>query len=171
MSAVVVGLVILAAFCVSFGLTWTVRRYALRSNLLDHPNERSLHEDFTFLPRPEDRTELGDEAFDGWDKSVEMDYVTRLKGIYLGDRLVQFGDERGEFEREDVAVGRAEYEGNYIMTLDVGDGSEPEIYEGRAIFVIVEANQGWMLLSWEDVDVIGTNPTSGYLRGTLRGVE
>ena len=133
--------------------------------------ERSLHEDFTFLPRPEDRTELGDEAFDGWDKSVEMDYVTRLKGIYLGDRLVQFGDERGEFEREDVAVGRAEYEGNYIMTLDVGDGSEPEIYEGRAIFVIVEANQGWMLLSWEDVDVIGTNPTSGYLRGTLRGVE
>lgn len=44
MSAVVVGLVILVGFCASFGLTWAVRRYALRSNLLDHPNERSLHE-------------------------------------------------------------------------------------------------------------------------------
>lgn len=133
--------------------------------------ERSLHEDFTFIPRPEDRVELGDEVFDGWDKAVEMAYLTRLKGIYLGDRLVQFGDENGEFEREDIAVGRAEFEGDYVMTLDTGDGSEPEVYEGRAIFIIVEANQGWMLLSWEDVEVIGTNPTSGYLRGTLRGAE
>jgi UDP-N-acetylmuramyl pentapeptide phosphotransferase/UDP-N-acetylglucosamine-1-phosphate transferase len=28
----------------SFGLTWLIRRYALRSQMLDRPNERSLHE-------------------------------------------------------------------------------------------------------------------------------
>jgi len=133
--------------------------------------ERSLHDDFTFIPRPEDRSNLGDEVFDGWNKEVEMAFLTRLKGIYLGERLIQFGDENMVFEREDVSVGRAEFEGDYVMTLDLGDGSDPEIYEGRAIFIIVEANQGWMLLSWEDVDVIGSNPTSGYLRGTLRGTE
>lgn len=133
--------------------------------------ERSLHEDFTFIPRPEDRSNQGDEVFDGWNKEVEMAFLTRLKGIYLGDRLIQFGDENMVFEREDISVGRAEFEGDYVMTLDPGDGSELEIYEGRAIFIIVEANQGWMLLSWEDIDVIGTNPTSGYLRGTLRGTE
>ena len=133
--------------------------------------ERSLHEDFTFIPRPEDRSNLGDEVFDGWDKEVEMAFLTRLKGIYLGERLIQFGDENMVFEREDISVGRAEFEGDYVMTLDPGDGSDPEVYEGRAIFIIVEANQGWMLLSWEDIDVIGSNPTSGYIRGTLRGTE
>lgn len=133
--------------------------------------ERSLNEDFTFIPRPEDRSNLGDEVFDGWNKEIEMAFLTRLKGIYAGERQIRFGDENTEFEREDVSVGRAEYEGNYVMTLDPGDGSEPEVYEARAIFVIIEANQGWMLLSWEDVDVIGSNPTSGYLRGTLRGAE
>ena len=133
--------------------------------------ERSLHDDFVFIPRPEDRDNLGAAVFEGWDKQVEMAFLTRLKGIYLGDRLIQFGDENMQFEREDISVGRAEFEGNYVMTLDPGDGSEPEIYEGRAIFIIIEDNQGWMLLSWEDVDVIGSNPTSGYLRGTLRGVE
>ncbi len=133
--------------------------------------ERSLHEDFVFIPRPEDRDNLGEEVFEGWNKEVEMAFLTRLKGIYIGERLIQFGDENMVFEREDITVGRAEFEGDYVMTLDLGDGSDPEIYEGRAIFIIVEANQGWMLESWEDVDVIGTNPTSGYLRGTLRGVE
>ncbi len=133
--------------------------------------ERSLHEDFVFIPRPEDRDNLGADVFEGWDKGVEMAFLTRLKGVYLGERLIQFGDENMVFEREDITVGRAEFEGDYVMTLDPDDGSDPEIYEGRAIFIIVEANQGYMLLSWEDVDVIGSNPTSGYLRGTLRGVE
>ncbi|MCK4350550.1 MAG: hypothetical protein KAX13_06810, partial [Candidatus Krumholzibacteria bacterium] len=49
--------------------------------------ERSLHENITFIPRPEDRSNLGDEVFDGWNKEVEMAFLTRLKGIYLGERL------------------------------------------------------------------------------------
>ena len=131
--------------------------------------ERSLAESFTFIPLPEDVAALGSEAFEGWDKAVEMEMLNRLKGIFLGERAIQFGDENMVFEREDVEVGFAEFEGEYVMTLDPGEGSEAEIYAGRAIFYLEKGTQGWILTKWEDIDVSGSFPSSGYLRGTLRG--
>jgi hypothetical protein len=101
-----------------------------------------------------------------------MEMLTRLKGIFLGERQVQFGDENMVFEREDIdvpATGFAEFEGVYLMTLDPGDGSPVEYYAGKAVFYLEKQTQGWMLTKWEDIDVSGSYATSGYLRGTLRG--
>ena len=130
--------------------------------------ERSLDPSYTFVPRPEDEAALGSDVFANWTKNVELDVITRLKGEYLGERTVQFGDENLTFERESIEVGKAEFEGDYEIVLNRKDGSK-ETYAGKAIFYIEETTQGWVLKKWEDIDVSGTNPTSGYLRGTLRG--
>jgi len=131
--------------------------------------ERSLDQNFTFIPLQEDVSALGSEVFDGWNKEIEMGMLTRLKGIFLGERTIQFGDENMVFDREDELPGRWEFEGEYVITLDPGDGSPIETYAGRAIFILEKQSQGWMLTRWEDIDVSGSFPTSGYLRGTLRG--
>ena len=131
--------------------------------------ERSLDQNFIFIPLPEDVSALGSEVFEGWNKEIEMEMLTRLKGIFLGERAIQFGDENMVFDREDELLGRWEFEGEYIITLDPGDGSPIETYSGRAIFYLEKQTQGWMLTKWEDIDVSGSFPTSGYLRGTLRG--
>ena len=131
--------------------------------------ERSLDQNFTFIPLPEDVVALGSEAFEGWNKEIEMEMLNRLKGIFLGERAIQFGDEDMVFDREDEYSGRWEFEGEYIITLDPGDGSDVETYAGRAIFYLEKMTQGWMLTKWEDIDVSGSFPSSGYLRGILRG--
>ena len=133
--------------------------------------ERSLADVFTFTPRDQDRLNFPDGTFDNWTKSVELDVLTRIKGDYQGERTAQFGDENGQFEREDVQVGWAEYEGQYRWTLDPGDGSEPEIYAGTAVFYLEEGTSGWVIVRWEDIDVIGSYPTSGNLRGTFRAAN
>lgn len=133
--------------------------------------ERSLADEFSFTPRDQDRSNFPDGTFDDWVKGVEMDILTRMKGDYQGERTAQYGDENGQFEREDVQVGWAEYEGQYRWTLDPGDGSEPEIYAGTAVFYLEEGTSGWILVRWEDIDVIGSYPTSGNLRGTFRAAN
>ena len=133
--------------------------------------ERSLADEFTFIPRDQDRLQFPDGTFDAWTAAVELDVVTRIKGDYQGERIAQFGDENGQFEKEDVQVGWAEYEGQYSWTLDRGDGSEPEVYSGIARFFIEEGTSGWVLVKWEDIDVIGSYPTSGNLRGTFRAAN
>ncbi|UCF04228.1 MAG: hypothetical protein JSV33_09770 [bacterium] len=131
--------------------------------------ERILHPSFTFVPRLEDEMELGSEVFEGWDKDVELEVITRLKGEYQGERKVQFGDENGVFDRESIEVGRAEFEGPYMFVLDRSDGSPPDTLSGKAIFYVEKLTQGWVLKTWEDIDVNGNYSTSGYLRGSLRG--
>jgi len=133
--------------------------------------ERSLADEFTFIPRDQDRLQFPDGTFDAWTAAVELDVVTRIKGDYQGERVATFGDENGQFEKEDVQVGWAEYEGLYSWTLDRGDGSEPEVYSGTARFFIEEGTSGWVLVKWEDIDVIGSYPTSGNLRGTFRAAN
>lgn len=44
MTAMVLAALLVPGFAVAWLLTAAVRRYALRSNLIDHPNERSSHE-------------------------------------------------------------------------------------------------------------------------------
>lgn len=133
--------------------------------------ERSLADEFTFIPRDQDRNSFPSGTFDNWTKEVEMDVITRVKGDYQGERVAQFGDEDGNFPKEDIQVGWAEFEGPYRWTLDRGDGSDPEVYTGTARFFILEGTSGWVLVKWEDVDVIETYPTSGNLRGTFRAAS
>lgn len=143
----------------------------LRSGLAENSSsnyERSLDEGFTFIPRDEDVVQLGEEAFADWTKDIELRVISRLKGDFIGKRQVQFGDEDGVFDREDIQVGRAEFEGPYVITLDAGDGSPEQVYAGKAVFVIEQKSQGWVITIWEDVDISGNFATSSYLRGSLR---
>ncbi len=77
--------------------------------------ERSLAEEFVFIARPQDWPDAP-----AWGKTEELDFLTRVKGEYPAAREILFGDENMTFERENVDVGRAEYEGLYVITLDPG---------------------------------------------------
>ncbi|MDD3643239.1 MAG: hypothetical protein PHQ19_07255, partial [Candidatus Krumholzibacteria bacterium] len=66
--------------------------------------ERSLADDFAFVPREQDRLQFPDGTFDNWTKEIEMEILDRIKGDYQGDRASQFGDENGAFPKEDIRV-------------------------------------------------------------------
>lgn len=134
----------------------------------DSNYEMSLGTDFTFIPRDADLAQLGAAAFADWTKEIEMEVLGRIKTLYVSGRTVQFGDENGTFEKEDVSVGYAVYEGIYQITLDRGDGSEKETYAGIARFTVEQGTTGYVLTKWEDLEASGSFPTSGSLRGTLR---
>lgn len=132
--------------------------------------ERSLDATFEFLPRTEDEANLGQDVFEGWNKDIELQWITRVKGDYPGTRSLHFGDENGQFPIEDIQVGQATFEGPYVMVLDSGDGSGAETYAGIARFKIVHGSTGWVMTLWQDLDINGNFPTSGYLRGTMRSI-
>ncbi len=126
--------------------------------------ERSLHDDFVFKPRPEDEAAVGTD----WNKSVELEFLTRLKGDYPVKRSIRFGDENGYLKRVIEETNLFEYEGEY--RIEVSSGSGVEVYAGKARFVIVNTSLGWMLKLWEDYDIVSKEyPTSGILRARLRG--
>lgn len=128
--------------------------------------ERSLDGSFTFIPSP-DAEAVYPGKFDNWTKTIELDVLDRIKTLYLGARTVQFGDANLNFTVENEQVGLATYEGPYSITLNVGDGSPPAFYAGIARFTIVQGTQGWVMTIWEDIQPVGANQTSGFLRGAL----
>ena len=131
--------------------------------------DRSLDPNFTFTPRPEDVANLPAGALDNWTKQVELDFLSRLKGDFPSKRTAQFGDENGKFEKEFTdEVGKAVFEGSYVITVDPGDGTPIQTYAGIARFTVMNGTQGWVLTAWEDLDINGNFATSGYLRGRLR---
>ena len=126
--------------------------------------ERSLDDEFEFIARFQDWPE-----FTAWGKPAEMTFLDRLKGDYTGERTIQFGDENGVFERENVVVGAAEYEGMYIITLEDEAAAEPVVYAGIAKFFIEKGSVGWVLVRWEDTDIYSDEfTTSSYLRKTMQ---
>jgi hypothetical protein len=138
----------------------------LASNL-DSNYERSLDPAFTFIPSA-DAEAVYPGSFADWTKAVELQVLARIKTLYLGARSVQFGDANLGFTYENEQVGLATYEGPYVITLNLGDGSPAVVYAGIAKFTIVQGTQGWVLSIWEDIQPSGGNPTSGILRGALR---
>ncbi len=129
--------------------------------------ERSLHEDFTFKPLPADEAQLGSDVFADWTKQVELQVLTRLKGEYSVKRSIRFGDENGQLEVIIENINTAIYEGEYRFELN--NGNTTDVFSGIARFTIETTSLGWMLKEWEDLDVNGNYPTSGNLRGRLRG--
>jgi len=129
--------------------------------------ERSLDGSFTFIPSA-DAEAAYPGKFENWTKAVELDVLTRIKTFYLGTRTVQFGDANHDFPITNEQTTFATYEGPYTITLNIGDGSPPEVYSGEARFTIVQGTQGWVMTIWEDIRPIGTSQTSGFLRGALR---
>jgi hypothetical protein len=129
--------------------------------------EKSLASDFVFKPHPQAVSDIGD-VFEGWNKEAEKGFLTRLKTEFTGERKIRFGDENGEWDREDISVGEAELEGEYKITLSAGDATEEEIYAGKAVFIFVESDVGWVIKKWEDIDIISPYATSGHMRGTYK---
>jgi len=130
--------------------------------------ERSLHDDFVFKPLPQDEAALGSEVFSDWNKSVELEFLTRLKGDYPVKRSIRFGDENGYLKEVKKETNLVEYEGEY--RIEVSSGSGVEVFAGKARFIVVQTSLGWMLKLWEDYDIVSKeDPTSGILRGRLRG--
>ncbi|MBN2070762.1 MAG: hypothetical protein JW814_04825 [Candidatus Krumholzibacteriota bacterium] len=126
--------------------------------------ERSLDEKFEFVARVQDWPE-----FTSWNKQNEINFLDRLKGDYTGERKIQFGDEDGIFERENIGVGKAEFEGMYVITLEAEGSVEPVIYAGIAKFFVEKGSVGWVLVRWEDTDIYSDEyTTSSYLRKTLQ---
>lgn len=93
----------------------------LASNL-DSNYERSLDAAFTFVPSA-DAEAIYPGGFADWTKGVELDFLARIKTLYLGERSVQFGDANMTFTYENEQVSLATYEGTYTITLNVGDAS------------------------------------------------
>lgn len=132
--------------------------------------ERSLDPTFRFYPRPEDEALFGTpQIFADWTKKVKLQWLTRVKEEYPGTRTIQFGNADGVFAYENWEGSKATYEGQYIIAVDPEDGSV-ETYAGIARFIVVQGTLGWVLTEWRDLDVNGSFPTSGYLRGSLRAL-
>lgn len=137
------------------------------SRTTDSNYDRSLDDSYTFIPRPEDAAIPGLD-FSNWTKDVELQVLRRVKGDYPISRAIQFGTGKDMiFDNENVEVGRAVYEGPYLFKLVPASG-DTQTFAGKARFTIVQGSKGWALTKWEDYDVNGSYPTSGYLRGTLR---
>jgi hypothetical protein len=133
----------------------------------DSNYERSLDPTFTFIPRPEDAALPGLD-FSNWTKDVELQVLSRMKSDYPVQRTIQFGTGKDMvFDKENVKVSEAEYEGPYVITLTPSSGVA-QTYAGKAHFTVRQGSQGWVLVLWQDYDVNGNYSTSGYLRGTLR---
>ncbi|MFA4947749.1 MAG: hypothetical protein WC674_04460 [Candidatus Krumholzibacteriia bacterium] len=132
----------------------------------DSNYERSLDSLFTFIPSLDAATTYPGK-FESWTKKIELEVLKSIKIDYAGARTVQFGDSNLHFDKENEQGGLATFEGIYMITLHLGNGSA-EVYAGIARFTIVLSTQGWVLKTWEDIEASGLNPTSGILRGRRR---
>lgn len=140
----------------------------LASNV-DSNYQRSLDDAaFTFMPTDADALSIGPEKFEGWNKAVENEWLRRIKTLYLGARTLRFGDESGNLITRIEQTNKVVLEGEYEINLEPSAGAPKEVYAGIALFTLVRGTQGWVLAEWRDLEASGTNPTSGYLRGTLR---
>jgi len=131
--------------------------------------ERSLSDDFSFIPRGPDLTQYPN--LDGWTAEDELNFLNVLKGDYPSSREVRFGDENGEWEEENPQGTNPYFQGEYLYTLN--DGTGEVMFGGVARFTFEENAQGrWVLREWEDLDVLSspeTEGTGGALRGRIGG--
>lgn len=139
----------------------------LASNV-DSNYERSLGADFAFIPTDQVAAELGADKFADWTKTVELEWLARVKTLYTGARKAHFGDANGNFTTESVSGTTAIYEGVYEITLEETAGGTKSTYAGIARFTLSYVTQGWVITEWRDLEASGTYPTAGYLRGSLR---
>ncbi len=124
--------------------------------------EKSLGDEFTFIPLPSDASQLPG-AFDNWTKSVEMEVTNKI----LADAtllLVSFINPEQIRDEADFADFRAPYE----LTLTYSSG-DTEVFKGVAQFDMQRLGGNWHLIRWTDQEGIEGFATWGFLRGTTRG--
>ena len=136
---------------------------------VDSNYQRSLDEaTFAFHPMFTDSVSAPPGRFDNWNKAVELAWLRKIKGDYVGARVLHFGDANGNFTSKIEQVNRVVLEGEYEITLERTAGASQEVYAGIARFTLIQGSQGWVISGWTDLEASGTNPTAGYLRGINR---
>ena len=133
----------------------------------DSNYERSLDEaTFAFHPTVADSLNLPGKFNNDWNKAVELAWLRKIKGDYVGARTLRFGDANGNFTSKIEQVNRVILEGEYEITLDRPSPAPQEVYAGIARFTLIQGCQGWVMSEWTDLEASGSHPTAGYLRGT-----
>ena len=124
--------------------------------------EKSLGDEFVFIPLPSDVDKLGACAFDGWNKTVEADvtqqYLTEASAVAVSFVRTIIRDE-ADF---------VDYRVAYELTLTYKRGGS-ETFKGVAQFDMQRLGNGWHLIRWTDQEGVEGFATWGYLRGETRG--
>ncbi len=124
---------------------------------------RSLHDNFTFVPLPEDAanpTLAG--KFDNWTRAVEEDVVNRMVSesssieVSFTNRL-QIRDQNPF----------ADFQADYLLIL-FSNSLPVDTARGKAQFDMQDGSKGWQLTRWEDIERVSGFATWGFLRGSLR---
>lgn len=124
--------------------------------------ERSLNDNYTLIPHPQDEEALPGK-FDGWTKAVELSVLQRI----MGDAIkieVTFTNPELILGSETEATMRAPY----IFSITPASGGEVEEYRAIAHFDMIKISAGWQLVKWEDVEFVEGFASFGFLRGSLR---
>ena len=124
---------------------------------------RSLHDNFTFVPGPEDAanpTLAG--KFDNWTRTVEENVVNRVVAesssieVSFTNRL-QIRDQNPF----------ADFQADYLLIL-FSNSLPVDTVRGKAQFDMQDGSKGWQLTRWEDIERVSGFATWGFLRGSLR---
>jgi hypothetical protein len=124
---------------------------------------RSIHDNFTFVPLPEDAnnpTLAG--KFDNWTADVEKNVVNRLTSE-SSSMQVSFTNRQQIRDQNPFADFRVDYE--LIVT---SPAAPPDTIRGKAQFDMQDGSKGWQLVRWEDIERVSGFATWGFLRGSLR---
>lgn len=124
--------------------------------------EKSLDDEFTFVPLQADVDKLGPDVYRDWTKAVEMDVTERI----LSDAQsvgVDFLEKRQIRDEADYAEFRVTCQ----IAVRYANGDE-ETFRERAQFDMKRVAGNWRLVKWTDQEGIEGFATWGYLRGITR---
>jgi hypothetical protein len=132
-------------------------------NLLEGANyERSLSENFNFVPLDQDVIDLPNVDWSDWTQAVEMS-VLRLMLSEAGEASVSFNQSILTSENDFVT-----FEVTYELQLTSATSGIVSTYEGTAQFDVRRTAGIWELELWKETAKVGNETTWGYLKGTLK---
>ena len=132
-------------------------------NLLEGANyERSLADNFNFIPLDQDVIDLPTVDWSNWTKDVEMS-VLRLMLSESSAASVTFNRTILQSTNDWV-----QFNVTYKLELTSNTSGLVLIYEGVAHFDVRRTSGIWELELWEETAQVGSETTWGYLKGTLK---
>jgi hypothetical protein len=132
-------------------------------NLLEGANyERSLADNFNFVPLDQDVIDLPNVDWSNWTRDVEMS-VLRLMLSESSAATVTFN--RTPLQSTNDWV---QFQVTYKLELTSATTSLVTAYEGVAQFDVRRTGGIWELELWKETAKVGSETTWGYLKGTLK---
>jgi hypothetical protein len=126
--------------------------------------EKSIGEEFTFVPLAGDEANFPGGELDNWTRAVEIDSIKKLLG-QASKIALEFSGVTPLSSSGDVS----KYQAVYKLTVTYSSTpSAPETYQAKANFDFKLGSKGYVLIRWEDIEVV-EGATWGFLRGVLRG--